>query len=208
MYPRLQIDEFLTRLASSAPEPGGGAAAALVGATGAALVSMVANLTIGKEKYAAVQADMERALARADTLRAELTAAIDRDAEAFRRVMETYRLPRETDEQKAARRQTIQAALWEAAQVPAGVVRLCEEVAALSRLVTQQGNAQVVSDGAIAALLADAAAQSAAFNVKINLSAIGAGDAADALWVQVQRGLEGIRATRDEVVRIAYGRIG
>lgn len=208
MYPRLQIDEFLTRLASSAPEPGGGAAAALVGATGAALVSMVANLTIGKEKYAAVQADMERALARADALRAELTAAIDRDAEAFRRVMETYRLPRETDEHKAARRQTIQAALWEAAQVPAGVVRLCEEVAALSRLVTQQGNAQVVSDGAIAALLADAAAQSAALNVKINLSAIGAGDAADALWVQVQRGLEGIRATRDEVVRIAYDRIG
>jgi formiminotetrahydrofolate cyclodeaminase len=208
VYPRLQIDEFLTRLASSAPEPGGGAAAALVGATGAALVSMVANLTIGKEKYAAVQADMERALARADTLREELTAAIDRDAEAFRRVMETYRLPRETDEQKAARRQTIQAALWEAAQVPAGVVRLCEEVAALSRLVTQQGNAQVVSDGAIAALLADAAAQSAVLNVKINLGAIGAGDAADALWVQVQRGLEGIRATRDEVVRIAYDRIG
>lgn len=208
MYPRLQIEEFLTRLASSAPEPGGGAAAALVGATGAALVSMVANLTIGKEKYAAVQADMERARARADALRAELTAAIDRDAEAFRRVMETYRLPRETDEHKAARRQTIQAALWEAAQVPAGVVRLCEEVAALSRLMTQQGNAQVVSDGAIAALLADAAAQSAALNVKINLSAIGAGDAADALWVQMRRGLEGIRATRDEVVRIAYDRIG
>lgn len=208
MYPRLQIEEFLTRLASSAPEPGGGAAAALVGATGAALVSMVATLTIGKEKYAAVQADMERARARADTLRAELTAAIDRDAEAFRRVMETYRLPRETDEQKAARRQTIQAALWEAAQVPAGVVRLCEEVAALSRLMTQQGNAQVVSDGAIAALLADAAAQSAALNVKINLSAIGAGDAADALWAQVRRGLEGIRATRDEVARIAYDRIG
>lgn len=208
MYPRLQIDEFLTRLASSAPEPGGGTAAALVGATGAALVSMVANLTIGKEKYAAVQADMERARARADALREELTAAIDRDAEAFRRVMETYRLPRETDEQKAARRQAILAALWEAAQVPAGVVRLCEEVVALSRIVTQQGNAQVVSDGAIAALLADAAAQSAALNVKINLSAIGAGDAADALWVQVRRGLEGIRATRDEVVRIAYDRIG
>lgn len=208
MYPELPIQDFLTRLASAAPEPGGGAAAALVGATGAALVSMVANLTIGKEKFASVQAEMRQALAAADGLRVKLLAIVDQDAEAFRRVMTTYRLPRDTDEQKAARKRAMQAALRDAAQIPADVVGLCEELASWSRVVTDKGNPQVVSDGAVAALLADAAAQSAALNVRINLSAIGAPDTTAPVWARVQAHLDAIRTVRDQVVTMAYERIG
>ncbi|MBI3997425.1 MAG: cyclodeaminase/cyclohydrolase family protein [Armatimonadetes bacterium] len=208
MYPELSIDEFLARLASSAPEPGGGSAAALVGAAAAALVSMVTNLTIGKDRYAAVQAQMEQARARGEALRAELVAAIDRDAEAFRRVMAAYRLPRETDEQKAARKQATQAALRDAAQVPAEVVGLCEEVAGWSQVVAEKGNVQVVSDAAVAAILADAAAQSAALNVRINLGPMGSPAEAEPLWGQIESRLERIRAARDHALRIARERIG
>ena len=208
MYGETPLVQFLDLLASSAPEPGGGAAAALVGATGAALVSMVANLTIGREKFAAAAADMERARTRADALRASLVAAIDQDAQAFREVMASYRLPRATDEQKTARQRAIQAALREAAQVPAAVVRLCEEVATWSRVAVERGNPQVVSDAAVAALLADAAAQSAALNVRINLTSVNDPLFAEPLWTEMQGRLAGIRAVRDDVMQIAYGKIG
>lgn len=208
MYPEMPIHAFLEKLASSAPEPGGGAAAALAGATGAALVSMVANLTIGKEKYAAVAAEMEQARARADDLRAALLAAIDRDAESFRAVMETYRLPRETDEQKAARKRAIQDATRAATEIPAGVVRLCQEVAALGVVATEKGNPQVITDAAIAAVLADAAAQSAALNVKINLGGIGDPAFTGPLWEGLRRALEEIRALRDQVLTLTYEKLG
>lgn len=208
MYPEMPIEAFLTRLASSDPEPGGGAAAALAAATGAALISMVANLTIGKEKYAAVQAEMEQARDRAEALRAALLEAIDRDAEAFRRVMDTYRLPRETDVQKAARKRAIQQSLADACQVPAEVVRLCEDVARWSQVVTEKGNAQVITDAAIAAILADAGAQSAALNVKINLGPIGDPSVTEPLWAQIQSGLDAIRAVRDAVLQTTYARLG
>ncbi|MBI4279666.1 MAG: cyclodeaminase/cyclohydrolase family protein [Armatimonadetes bacterium] len=208
MYPEMPIETFLARLASSAPEPGGGAAAALAAATGAALVSMVANLTIGKEKYAAVQGEMEEARARADALREDLVAAIDRDAESFRRVMDTYKLPRETDEQKAARKRAIQEALRDATRVPAEVVRLCREVATWSQATAEKGNAQVITDAAIAAVLADAAAQSAALNVKINVGPIGNPVFTGPLWAEISEGLEEIRAVRDEVLKLTYDRLG
>jgi formiminotetrahydrofolate cyclodeaminase len=208
MYTELPVDAFLEQLASSAPEPGGGAAAALVAATGAALVSMVANLTVGKTQYAAVGPEMEQARVRADALRAELVAAVDQDAAVFRRVMAAYALPRATEEEKAARRQATQQALKEASRVPAQVVRLCREVAALGIVTTQKGNVQAVSDAAIAALLADSAAQSAALNVKINLKLISDPGFNDPLWAEIQGALETIRATRDEALRITAERMG
>lgn len=208
MYPQMPIEAFMARLASSEPEPGGGAAAALVAATGAALVSMVANLTVGKEKYAAVQAEVEQAREQADRLRAALVEAIDRDAESFRRVMAAYRLPRETDAQKAERKRAVQQALREATQVPAEVVRLCHDVAAWSQVVMEKGNPQAITDAAIAAVLADAGAQSAAFNVKINLGPIGDPAFTEPLWADLQGILEGIRTVRDHVVKTTYEKLG
>jgi formiminotetrahydrofolate cyclodeaminase len=204
----MSLEGFLSRLASAEPEPGGGAAAALVAATGAALVSMVANLTVGKEKYAAVQAEMEAARDRAQTLVRDLARAIDQDAESFRKVMAAYKLPRETDEQKADRKRAIQQALRDATVDPARVVRLCEEIAELSRVVMEKGNVQAVTDAAIAAVLADAAAVSAALNVKINLGPIGDPTFTEPLWVELQRILDRVRATRDEVLQGTYERLG
>lgn len=208
MYPEQSVAELLDRLASSAPEPGGGAAAALVAATAAALVGMVANLTIGKEKFAAVQDEMKAMLARAEALRAELVAAIDRDAESFRQVMAAYRLPREDAGQQTVRKRAIDAALRVAAQVPAKVVALCAEVVALSRQALEAGNPQVLSDAAVAALLADAGAQSAALNVRINLKGIADPKFTGPLWDEVRGRLDTIRSARDEVIRIAYERLG
>jgi formiminotetrahydrofolate cyclodeaminase len=207
MYPQFTATAFLEALASSSPEPGGGAAAALVGATGAALISMVANLTIGKAQYTAVQSEMEQARGRADALRERLTAAIDRDSEAFRSVMRAYGLPKAADDEKAARRAAIQQALKEASQEPAEVVRLCREVTEWSRVAAEKGNVQAISDAAVAALLADAAAQSAALNVKINLKSITDAAFNEPLWARVQTDLDAIRAMRDEVLRTTYGRL-
>ncbi|MDR7418742.1 MAG: cyclodeaminase/cyclohydrolase family protein [Armatimonadota bacterium] len=207
MYPEFSVTAFLDALASAAPEPGGGAAAALAGATGAALVSMVANLTIGKAQYAAAQREMEQAREAAETLRARLTAAIDRDSEAFRQVMKAYGLPRGTDDEKAARKTAIQQALKAASSEPAEVVRLCRDVAAWSRVTTEKGNVQAVSDAAVAALFADAAAQAAALNVKINLKSITDAAFNEALWVRVQADLDDIRRVRDDVLALTEGRL-
>lgn len=208
MYPEMSLEGFLARLASGDPEPGGGAAAALVAATGAALVSMVANLTVGKEKYAAAQAEMEQARDRGQALVRDMAGAIDLDAESFRNVMATYRLPRETDEQKASRKRAIQQALRDATVEPARVVRLCGEIADLSRVVMEKGNVQAITDAAIAAVLADAAAVSAALNVKINLGPIGDPAFTEPLWAELQGIMDRVRAMRDEVVAGTYERLG
>ncbi|MDR7487169.1 MAG: cyclodeaminase/cyclohydrolase family protein [Armatimonadota bacterium] len=208
MYPQMSIEGFLDRLASSDAEPGGGAAAALVAAVGAALVSMVASLTVGKEKYAAVQTEIEEVQAKARGLVRDLAGAIDRDAESFRKVMAAYRLPRNDDEQKAQRTRAIQQALRDATAEPARVARLCGEIAELSRVVMEKGNVGAITDAAIAAVLADAAAASAALNVKINLGPIDDPAFTTPLWTELQGLVDRVRAVRDEVLQGTYQRLG
>lgn len=208
MYRDLSIDAFLARLASAAPEPGGGAAAALAGATAAALVGMVANLTIGKPQFADAQAEMERARAGADALRAGLLAAVDRDSIAFRRVMDAYGLPRATDDDKAARRAAVQQALRVAAQEPADVVRMCREVADWSGVAAERGNPNVLSDAAVAALLAEAGAAGAAYNVQVNVKLITDAAFNAEVWTAVQADLDAARQARDRTLRMVAERLG
>jgi formiminotetrahydrofolate cyclodeaminase len=141
-------------------------------------------------------------------LRDRLVAAIDRDSDAFRLVMAAYARPRGTDEEKAARRAAIQAALKDASLEPAEVVSLCREVATWSRVAAEKGNAAAISDAAVAALLADAAAQSAALNVRINLKSITDAAFREPLWTRVQADLDAVRATRDDVMQIAGAKLG
>ena len=129
-----KIQPFLNELASDAPAPGGGSAGAAVGAMGAALVSMVCNLTIGKEKFVAVEPEMKEVLAKSEALRAELTQFITDDTEAFNMVMAAFRRPKETDTEKAARREAIQAATKQATLVPLATARACARVVELSRV--------------------------------------------------------------------------
>jgi len=162
------IARFLDGLASSAPTPGGGGAAAISGAMGAALVSMVCNLTIGKKKYVEVEADLKEVLAKSEALRAKLTGMIADDVEAFDAVMGAYGLPKATDEEKAARARTIQEALKVATDVPLACCRVCREVIDLAGIVAEKGNLNVISDAGVAVLSAYAGLRSAALNVYVN----------------------------------------
>lgn len=163
---------FLDDLASERPTPGGGGAAAVSGAIGAALVSMVANLTIGKKNYESVWDELKAVNAEAEKLRADLTAAIEEDVVAFNSVMGAYGLPRATDEEKAKRTEAIQAALKEATIAPLRAVRACFEVIRLSSEVADKGNLNVISDAGVAVLAANAGLRSAALNVYINAKTI------------------------------------
>lgn len=166
------VQAFLDELASAAPTPGGGGAAALVGAMGAALAGMVCNLTIGKEKFAGVEPQMKEILAKTEYLRAQLTAMMAEDVDAFDGVMAAYRLPKATDEEKAARTAAIQEASKKATLVPLAAARACAEVIDLCRPTAEMGNPNVVSDAGVAVLCAQAGLKSAALNVLINLGAI------------------------------------
>lgn len=206
-YAEWDINSYLDKLASAEPEPGGGSAAALVGATGAALVTMVTELTLGKEKFADVQKAVADLKAKSEALRAELTALISRDAEAYAEVAAAMKLPKETDQEKAERSRLLQAALKGAAEVPLRVAEVGAEVARLCLPAAQLGNPNAVSDAGVAVLLAEAAAQAAALNVKINLAWISDPSYNQATWTKVQALLEETGRLREEVLALTYSKI-
>ncbi len=164
-----RVGDFLAETASSAPAPGGGSASALAGALGAALAEMVINLTVGKKKYLEVSAELADLLPKLAGLRAELQEAIDRDTAAFNEVMAAFKLPKETDEEKAKRRRAIQDATLKATEVPLGVMEKALEAMRMTLTVAQKGNRNSISDAGVAGLLLAAAVEGAAYNVKINL---------------------------------------
>jgi glutamate formiminotransferase / formiminotetrahydrofolate cyclodeaminase len=166
------LSGFLSAVASPAPVPGGGSVAAHVGALGAALAQMVAGLTAGKKKYAAVDAEMRDLALRAAGLANTLSALAVRDAEAYAAVAAAYRLPQEPESAAAARSLAVTTALLDAAQVPLETARACAEVAELAAAVAARGNANAASDAGIAALLAEAGCKGAALNVRINVAAL------------------------------------
>ena len=172
MLTQLSITRFLDELSSSSPAPGGGSAAALAGALGAALTSMVCNLTIGKKKYADVEQEMKRVLAQSDALRKQFTTLVEKDTEAFNKVMEAYSLPKENDDQRALRNAAIQEATKEAALVPLEVMKHAIDALALVKTTAEKGNTNSISDVGVSALMLHAATESAALNVQINLSSI------------------------------------
>jgi glutamate formiminotransferase/formiminotetrahydrofolate cyclodeaminase len=163
---------FLEATASGAATPGGGAVAALAGAFSAALAGMVARLTIGKKKYAAVDSQMKDVAAQADGLRGKLTAAIDADSSAFDEVMNAMKLPKDTSEEQATRHQQLQLATQHATDVPLQTARLCLETLDLVRSVAANGNVNAMSDAASAAFMARAAIDAAGMNVRINAASL------------------------------------
>ena len=170
--PEMTVSDFLAALASSDPAPGGGSAAALAGALAAALVAMVARVTIGKPRYEAVQEAMVGARDRADALRDQLTALIQADAEAYAAVTAAYRLPREPAEQKAARSDAIQVALRRAAEIPLSTAADCAELLTLLAATAPLGNRNALSDAHVAAHLAQTGLLGAVRNVRQNLEGL------------------------------------
>ncbi|MBA3945038.1 MAG: cyclodeaminase/cyclohydrolase family protein [Herpetosiphonaceae bacterium] len=166
------ITAFLDELASKSSAPGGGSAAALSGAMGAALLSMVCRLTIGRPRYAAAEAVMQTMLDRAEALRHELQSLAEEDVFAFKRLSAAYKLPRVTDADTAIRRDAIQAALRRATEVPLRTARAALGLLPLCQPVIEQGNPSAVSDVGAGIYLAHAATEAALLNVDINLRAL------------------------------------
>ncbi|MDD4568639.1 MAG: cyclodeaminase/cyclohydrolase family protein [Tepidanaerobacteraceae bacterium] len=166
------INEFLDILASEEPAPGGGAASALVGAVGTALLSMVANLTVGKQKFKASEHLMKELLEEASTLQEDLARLISEDAEAFNKVTEVFKMPKNTDEEKANRKQKMQEALKFATQVPFTIMEKTVEALCLHEKSLGHTNPQALSDTGVGTLCLNTALKGAWLNVKINLNNI------------------------------------
>lgn len=169
---KLTVNDFLEQLASDAPAPGGGSASALAGALAAALVGMVANLTQGKEKFVAVEAEMVKLSQDAEVIRKQLATLMEEDTAAFQQVMAAFRLPKETAANKELRRARIEESMIHAAKVPLKTAETALKVLEIAHLAAEKGNPNAVSDAGVAALLAWAAVEGAALNVKINLGSI------------------------------------
>ena len=168
----VSLSGFVSSVASSTPTPGGGSVSAHVGALAAALAQMVAGLTVGRKKYAAVDAEMKQIGLDAADLGNELAALVEADARAYTAVSNAYKLPKEPDDAAVRRTEAITEALLGASRVPLDTARACARVAELASAVAVKGNTNAVSDAGVAALLAEAACRGAAYNVRINIAAL------------------------------------
>ena len=195
------IIQFLDELASSAPVPGGGSTAALAGALAAALVSMVGNLTVGKKRYAGVEAEVKALLNQSELLRQRLADLLVSDTQVYGSLSQTYRLPRGSEEEKAVRTAAIQEALKGAEEVPMQIAEACVEVLDLCTPMAEMGNRLAVSDAGVAALLAEAGLRSAALNVLINLAYI----KDEEFTRREQARLDGLLGGRSELKEQVYG---
>jgi formiminotetrahydrofolate cyclodeaminase len=166
------LSRFLDEVASKSPAPGGGSVAALSGALGAALTSMVCHLTIGKKKYADVQHEIETVLKRSEELRTSFSELVQEDTEAFDSVMKALSLPKETEEEKTRRASAIEEATKKATLAPLKVMELCMEALPLTRIVAEKGNTNSISDAGVSALMLRAACEGAALNVRTNLGTL------------------------------------
>jgi formiminotetrahydrofolate cyclodeaminase len=175
----LTLTQFSEELASGNPTPGGGAAAALSGALGAALLSMVCRFTVGREKFAAVENDVQTILAEADAARARFHQAVEADAEAYAAVGAAYRLPRASDDEKLARSSAIRDASWSAAQPPLAVAEEAASLVELCHRAADITNPMLGSDVTTAIALARAAIDGGAANVEANLSGVSQEHAAE-----------------------------
>ncbi|MDO4695417.1 cyclodeaminase/cyclohydrolase family protein [Porphyromonas sp.] len=172
MLKDLKITEFIDKTAGSDPVPGGGSVSALCGSISAALAQMVAQLTIGKKKYVEVEEEMKTIAQKAESILNELILDIDRDSDAYNMVFDAFKLPKETDDEKAKRSDAIQEATKHAAQVPMEVAKKTFSLLPLIEAVVERGNQNAITDGCVAMMCARTAVLGALLNVRINLGSI------------------------------------
>ncbi len=201
------IYQFIDELASNSPAPGGGSVAALAGALGTALISMVSNLTIGKKKYANVELEMKNILTKSEELRINFASLIDKDTEAFNKVMEAYNLPKDTEDQRVLRGAAIQEATKEAALVPLRVMKLVVDALALTKVIAEKGNSNSITDAGVGALMLHAAAEGAALNVLINLNSINDQEFVGWHIEEVASIQRTCRSKAEEVMNIVHGKV-
>ncbi len=203
MLTDLTVKDFLDKVAGSDPVPGGGSIAALNGSIASALGAMVANLTIGKKKYAEYEEQMQQIATLATERMQQFIADIDRDSDAYDRVFACFKMPKETDEEKAARSAAIQEATKYAAQVPMEVARAALGLMDMLADVARHGNQNAVTDACVAMMSARTAVLGAVLNVRINLGSLKDADFAARMQAEadeLERGaIEKEKALLDEI---------
>jgi formiminotetrahydrofolate cyclodeaminase len=207
MITQRPLGTFLDELASGAPTPGGGSAAAIMGAMGAALISMVCNVTIGKKGHEAVEAEMKSVRDESEKLRLRLTSMVAEDIAAFDGLMAAYRLPKVTDEDKSRRAAVIQSSLRAATDTPLACARACAKVVALSRRAGEKGFAGVISDAGVGVLAANTALRSAALNVYINAPSLKDRDYAAAATAELEQLLDDCARESELVFELVRSRL-
>lgn len=168
----ITIKTYLKDLSSSSPTPGGGNASALCGAIASSLVMMICNLTIGKKKYADVENEMKDILEKLETTKNDFLKLAEEDNDAFNKVIKSFRLPKETDEEKKTRREKIDEATLQAAVIPSRVIKTCRTTISFVETVSLKGNQNSLSDAGVAAALLQTASEGAFLNVMINCSSL------------------------------------
>ncbi|MGE5432715.1 MAG: cyclodeaminase/cyclohydrolase family protein [Syntrophomonadaceae bacterium] len=166
------LKSYLDDLSSNSPTPGGGNVSAFCGSLASSLGAMVCNLTIGKKKYAGSEAEMIEAKKSLEEFREKFLILANKDNEAFDRVMDAFKLPKETEDEKSARLEKIDEATFQAAEVPSEVIRACNDVIPFIETIVEKGNQNSLSDAGVAALLLSTASQGAFLNVLINCSSL------------------------------------
>jgi formiminotetrahydrofolate cyclodeaminase len=202
------LGAFLDELASGAPTPGGGSAAAIMGAMGAALISMVCNVTIGKKGHETVESEMKAVRDAAEKLRLRLTELVAEDIAAFGALMAAYRLPKGSEDDKSRRAAAIQSSLLGATEAPLACARACAEVVALSRRAGEKGFAGVISDAGVGVLAANTALRSAALNVQTNAPSLKDRVFADAATAELEKLLDDCARESELVFELVRSRLG
>lgn len=198
----LNCENFTAALASEAPTPGGGGAAAMAGALAAALTSMVANLTLGKKGFEDIEPEIKGLLVSATGLKTELLDLVEQDAAVFGSFMACYKLPKNTDVEKKARLEAIHNAAKQAAGVPMNIARASAKVVALADKVAQIGNPNVITDATCSAILGRAALRCAVYNVFINLNLTKDDAFNDALRQEIAALLQATEAAEASVIAL------
>ena len=206
-FSTVPCNEFVEVLSSKAPVPGGGGASALVGAVGTALGNMVGSLTVGKKKYADVEAEMWELKGKADVLQKELLTLIERDAEVFEPLSRAYGMPRETEEEKAEKARVMEIVLKEACSVPMEIMEKCCEALDLIVEFAAKGSALAISDAGVGAVFCKAALQGASLNVYMNTKSMKNREYAEELNQKADAMLEKYTKIADEVFESVLGRL-
>lgn len=206
-FTSLSCQEFTELLSTKAPVPGGGSAAALAGAIGISLGSMVGSLTVGKKKYAAVEPEIKATMEQAEALRQRLLALVEEDAKAFAPLAQAYKLPSATDEEKAAKAEVLERCLRDACEVPLNLMECCCEAIRLQRVFGEKGSIIAISDAGVGVALCKAALQGAYLNVKINTRAMKDRDHAYAVEAKAERLLSETLPVADEIYTLVADKL-
>ncbi len=207
MIKEMKIKNFMDLLASSSATPGGGSVAALTGAMGAALLSMVSNLTLGKEKYRDIEDEIKGLLKRSESLRAQLEKLTEEDVEAFNQLMAVMKLPKNNEKEKKDRDQRLQIALIEAARVPLEVAKKSKEIIDMGQEIASKGNKNAISDVGVGVILAEAALESAIINVKINLKLIRDESLKKEIIEEIKNITELVKEEKDKIINEVLQRL-